>query len=506
MKRKSITFELLFIVVAAFAMTMISVILMATAQFTRIIDASQTETYSEKLNTIAGTVDRVYERLEKTMMVDAYEEQFRKSLLSDLRADYYTSETMQVYPVIYDRAGQMMLQPALAEGDEASTPLPFLDIMTQQKEGQTIVEHHGQKLWIIFTATKGWTWTVAYLVPLEVKYASVRIFRLSMILTMGSISLLAVLLLSFSLSKLIFRPLKKLATAFQRIAEGNLQEHTDLFRNDEIGQLQQAMQNMRTQLNAVVNGVRLAAQQVASGSQTMNVSVETMSQGAAKQAAGSEQASASMEEMTATIRQNSENALLTERIAMQAAERARACEIVVAEAVSAMQKIAQKIVIIEDISTQTRMLSLNATIEAARAYEHGRGFAVVAAEVRSLAEHSREAATEIITLTHSSVSISENAGNMLKTLVPDIERTAELVQQINAVSREQDTGSGQINRAIQQLDLVTQQNSTAFEGLSATAEVLAKQAEHLRDTMTFFQLEQDDASHVVASEDHALRF
>jgi methyl-accepting chemotaxis protein len=155
-----------------------------------------------------------------------------------------------------------------------------------------------------------------------------------------------------------------------------------------------------------------------------------------------------------------------------------------------MQEIAKEIASIEAISTQTRMLSLNATIEAARAQDYGKGFAVVAAEVRALAERSREAAARISTLVGSGVAVAERAGVMLTTLIPDIQSTAELVQEISAASREQDTGTVQINRAIQQLDQVAQQNSATSEELSATAEELAAQAEQLRKTVAFFQIDE----------------
>jgi methyl-accepting chemotaxis protein len=195
-----------------------------------------------------------------------------------------------------------------------------------------------------------------------------------------------------------------------------------------------------------------------------------------------------MEEMVANIRQNVDNALHTEKIAIKAAEAAQEGGTAVAEAVNAMQEIARKIAIIDDIASQTRLLSLNATIEAARAQEHGKGFAVVASEVRALAERSQTAATEIMQLASSSVAVSEKAGEMLTKLVPNIQKTAELVQEISAASKEQNTGAGQINRAIQQLDQIIQQNSATSEELSSTAEELASQAEMLRNTVAFFKI------------------
>ncbi len=164
-----------------------------------------------------------------------------------------------------------------------------------------------------------------------------------------------------------------------------------------------------------------------------------------------------------------------------------------AETVAAMKQIAEKISIIEEIARQTDLLALNAAIEAARAGEHGKGFAVVASEVRKLAERSQTAAGEIGKLSSTSVEIAESAGEMLKKLVPDIQRTAELVQEISAASAEQNSGAEQINTALQQLDQVIQQNAAASEEMSSTAEELAAQAEQLQDTISFFMLERESA-------------
>jgi methyl-accepting chemotaxis protein len=159
-----------------------------------------------------------------------------------------------------------------------------------------------------------------------------------------------------------------------------------------------------------------------------------------------------------------------------------------------MKEIAGKITIIEEIARQTNLLALNAAIEAARAGEHGKGFAVVASEVRKLAERSQTAAGEISHLSSSSVQIAEKAGEMLTKLVPDIQKTAELVQEISASSREQDTGAGQINMAIQQLDQVIQQNAGAAEELASTSEELASQADLLQTSISFFKTDESGAA------------
>lgn len=201
-----------------------------------------------------------------------------------------------------------------------------------------------------------------------------------------------------------------------------------------------------------------------------------------------------MEQMAANIRQNADNAMQTEKIATNSAEVAKEGGAAVAQTVSAMKDIADKISIIEEIARQTNLLALNAAIEAARAGEAGKGFAVVAAEVRKLAERSQGAANEISELSSSSVEVAEKAGKMLTMMLPDIQKTAELVQEISASSKEQDTGAEQVNKAIQQLDQVIQRNAAASEQMASTSGELSSQAQQLQETISFFRLDQRGAS------------
>jgi methyl-accepting chemotaxis protein len=193
-----------------------------------------------------------------------------------------------------------------------------------------------------------------------------------------------------------------------------------------------------------------------------------------------------MEQMSSNIRQNADNATQTEKIALKAASDAKEGGQAVNHTVDAMRQIAAKISIVEEIARQTNLLALNAAIEAARAGEHGKGFAVVASEVRKLAERSQRAAGEITQLAGSSVEVAEKAGKLLSTILPDVQKTAELVQEITAASREQDSGAGQINKAIQQLDQVIQQNAASSEETSSTSEELAGQAGQLQSAISFF--------------------
>jgi methyl-accepting chemotaxis protein len=276
-----------------------------------------------------------------------------------------------------------------------------------------------------------------------------------------------------------------------QIADGDLTVTvTPLSDKDTLGL---ALQRMVRKLNEVVGDAIAAARNVAAGSQEMSATAEQLSQGATEQASSTEEASASMEEMASTIKQSADNASQTEKIARQSAADAIASGEAVNNAVEAMQTIAEKIMVVQEIARQTDLLALNAAVEAARAGEHGRGFAVVASEVRKLAERSQAAAAEISTLSGTTVKAAQSAGDMLGKLVPDIQRTAELVEEISAGSREQNAGANQINTAIQQLDKVTQQNTSAAEQMSATSEELASQAEQLQSAISYFRIGKEQA-------------
>ncbi len=312
---------------------------------------------------------------------------------------------------------------------------------------------------------------------------------LSMLLGVASSSILLGVFLGVIITKGITAPLSKGVDFAKAISEGDLSVDIDINQKDEIGILSDALRHMVLKFREIVADVKSASDNVSSGSQQLSASAEEMSQGTIEQAASVEETSSSMEQMAAGIRQNSDNARQTEQIAVKSATDARQGGEAVLQTVNAMKDIAGKISIIEDIARQTNLLALNAAIEAARAGEHGKGFAVVASEVRKLAERSQEAAAEISDLSSSSVAVAEGAGEMLKKLVPNIQRTAELVQEISVSSNEQNSGAEQINKAIQQLDQVIQQNASASEEMASTSEELAAQAEQLQGTIGFFRVE-----------------
>jgi methyl-accepting chemotaxis protein len=308
-----------------------------------------------------------------------------------------------------------------------------------------------------------------------------------LMLCLGAVVIISVVIYPL-FRTIIVTPLASLKSSMERLASGDLEVTVDSRNNDEVGMLGKSVYAMVMKLRDVVSDVKSAANSVSTGSQQLSSGAAQLSEGTTEQAASAEEASSTVEEMNATIKQNADNAMQTEKIALQSSADAQISGEAVTDSVHAMKQIAEKISIIEEIARQTNLLALNAAIEAARAGEAGKGFAVVAAEVRKLAERSQAAAGEIGHLSSSSVDIAERAGAMLAKLVPDIKKTAELVQEISAASKEQAGGADQINGAIQQLNRVVQQNAGAAEEMSTMSEELSAQAVQLQSAIAFFRL------------------
>ena len=277
------------------------------------------------------------------------------------------------------------------------------------------------------------------------------------------------------------------------LSEGELTRTIERDYEGAFGEMRQYVNQTVAKLSAVVAEVNGGAEALASASEEVSATAQSLSQASSEQAASVEETSASIEQMTASISQNTENSKITDGMATKAAKEATEGGEAVKATVAAMKQIAQKIRIIDDIAYQTNLLALNAAIEAARAGEHGKGFAVVAAEVRKLAERSQIAAQEIGTVASSSVELAEQAGRLLDSIVPNIRKTSDLVQEITAASEEQSSGVGQINVAVNQLSQTTQQNASSSEELAATAEEMSGQAEQLQRTMAFFRLAEAPA-------------
>jgi methyl-accepting chemotaxis protein len=316
-----------------------------------------------------------------------------------------------------------------------------------------------------------------------------RLVRASLALLLVAVAI--VVLLGRLTVRTISQPLDRAATLLDEIARGNLtHKEIRVETTDEIGRLLTACDTMSRRLAQTIGEVRSSAEALSGASAQVSSSARALSQGTSEQAASVEETTASLEEMSASITQNAENSRQSEQMATKGARDTDESGRAVAATVEAMRTIAGKVSIIEEIAYQTNLLALNAAIEAARAGEHGKGFAVVATEVRKLAERSQTAATEISAMASSSVKTAERCGELLTELAPSIRKTTELVQEVAAASREQAAGVTQINKAMGQMDSVTQRNAAASEELASTAEELAARAETLQQLMAFFRVDQ----------------
>jgi len=300
----------------------------------------------------------------------------------------------------------------------------------------------------------------------------------------------AAFLLALLVTRSITRPVLAVVKTARRIAQGDLREAIAVEGRDEVSQLHEAMRDMAGNLSQVIGEVRSGADALTAAASQVSSTSQALSQGTGEQAASVEETTSSLEEMSASITQNAENSRQSEQMAAKGARDVEESGKAVKDTLDAMNDIAEKISIIEEMAYQTNLLALNAAIEAARAGEHGKGFAVVAQEVRKLAERAQKGAGEIGGLASSSVKVAERSGQLLTDLVPAIKRTADLVQEVASASQEQSTGVAQINKAMGLVDQVTQRNASASEELASTSEEMSSQAESLQQLMGFFQVNE----------------
>ncbi len=406
----------------------------------------------------------------------------------------------KAYVALYSPNGEVLAYPDTAKIGKNVGDVFDADRVAKFKSGKPYLTRETGALNVGAVLTSGFPleiitgdapWYVEVSLPLsELNAAS---SQLAMLLTLvGIASLLVSILVVFLVARSVTAPIAVAVGIAETIAEGDLRVDIPakhLRRHDEIGVLAKALQNMIARLRATISGVGTASGQVSDGSKELSKNAQMISQGASEQASAVEQISASMEQLVSNIRQNAENAQQTERIARQSAAAAEEGGNSVLETVVAMKQIASKIGIISEIARSTNLLSLNASIEAARAGEYGKGFAVVAGEVGKLAERSQKEAKEISALSLESVTIAEKAGAVITSMVPEIRKTADLVQEISSATHEQDIGTGQISTSILQLDQVIQQNASSAEEAASMSEELSAQSDNLINTISYFSLD-----------------
>ncbi len=391
------------------------------------------------------------------------------------------------YPYIVDNDGNLIIHPK-DEGKSIAEEDFFLKMKNSNAEkGYITYEWDGRKKYQYFRHLDEIQSYVAVTVYEDELFAST--YHIRNIIIIGLIlSILVLGTLIYFISKDISDSLKKAVKISESIAEGNLNAKLNIDQKDEIGQLAAALNKMVDSLRDIVTNIKNGADRIGVASQQLSGSSQQLSQGANEQASSIEEVSSTMEEISASIQQNSDNAKETSKVSDEANNDSVKVNDHAQEAYKAMQIISQKISIINDIAMKTNILALNASVEAARAGEHGRGFAVVAGEVRKLAEQSKTAADEIISLTTKGLDLSTITGQLMNEIIPKINSTSMLVQEIAAASQEQNNGAVQVNSAIQQLNDITQENAASSEELASSAEMLAQQADHLKDTISFFRL------------------
>ncbi len=371
-----------------------------------------------------------------------------------------------------------------------------IQLMKEGAPGSRLyLDDKGVSKYLVFAPVPNTKWTMAISVPeAQVNSSAMKIVTVLVISTLAILSIL-ILLILWTVNRVV-QPIVRLSGMALQMSQGHLDFNREEYARfietskgkDEIADTTRAMATLVESMTDIVRTIAVSSKEVEKGASAISETSQALSQGSTEQAASAEEVSATVEEISATVKHSSDNANTTAEISKRAMADAQDGADAVMQSVTAMKAIAAKIDIIEEIARQTNLLALNAAIEAARAGDAGRGFAVVAGEVRKLAERSQTAATEIVQIAGNTVKKAEEAGAKIATFLPDVKRTAELVEEISAASREQSTGIDQIVSAVTQLDQVIQSNASSSEEMATMAEELSAQSQSLRDAVGFFKL------------------